>query len=131
MGAMQRRKGAAAERELFALLTEELGLPVTRNLTQSRRLGGADSLDIQGWAIEVKRQEKESLNRWWQQTLEQAPTGTRPILFYRASRQPWRALIRASDVFNGGTANPVILSLSDACTVVRESLPSSSHDVML
>jgi len=128
MGARQRRKGAHAERELFGLLTDELGFVVRRNLTQSRRPGGPDSIDIPGWSIEVKRQEKEALSQWWQQAVTQAATtGTRPILFYRASRQPWRALIAAKDVFPGGSEHPAILSFTDACTVLRESLDNTCY----
>ena len=44
MTAMQRRKGASAERELFALLSDLLGCVVRRNVGQSRA-GGADRLD--------------------------------------------------------------------------------------
>jgi len=121
MGAMQRRKGDNAERELFAMLTDELGVVVRRNLTQTCRSGGPDTIDIPGWAVEVKRQEKETLGQWWQQAVAQA-AGRRPILFYRASRQPWRALIAAKDLFSGGSEQPAILSFVDACTVLRESL---------
>ena len=53
---MQRRKGQTGERELFALLSSGLGFVVQRTLNQSRQ-GGADGMDIPGWAVEVKRQE--------------------------------------------------------------------------
>ncbi len=123
MGIMQRRKGAAGERELFHLLADELGVAVNRNLAQSRK-GGADSVDIAGWSVEVKRQEREQLRQWWTQTVNQCVNGSRPILFYRASRQPWRALIMAADVFSGGSDQPVCLEFQDACTVIREKLSS-------
>ena len=54
MSAMQRTKGAGGERELARLLQEHLGIPVNRNLQQTRQ-GGADLIDVPGWAIEVKR----------------------------------------------------------------------------
>ena len=60
MSASQRNKGSRGERELFALLTEQLGVTVTRNLSQTRA-GGADALDVPGWSIECKRQESLSL----------------------------------------------------------------------
>lgn len=40
MTAMQRRKGASGERELFALLSDLLGYVVRRNIGQARA-GGA------------------------------------------------------------------------------------------
>ena len=67
MGKMQRNKGAQAERELFALLTDGLGLNITRNLVQTRA-GGADTIDIPGVALEVKRHEVLQIGSWWEQT---------------------------------------------------------------
>lgn len=96
MGKMQRNKGAQAERELFHLLTDGLGLNVSRNLTQTR-MGGADTIDIPGVALEVKRQETLQLNAWWEQTLAQA--GDRmPLLAYRQSRKPWLFVIDLYDL---------------------------------
>lgn len=91
MSASQRNKGAAGERELFRLLSNDLGHAVQRNLTQARG-GGADTISIPGFSIEVKRQERLSLAAWWRQAVEQAGSDI-PILFYRASRQPWRAVL--------------------------------------
>ena len=126
MTKMQRTKGAAGERELFALLSEQLGVTVTRNLTQTRG-GGADSLNVEGWAIEVKRQETLSISSWWSQTQRQADDLSRkPILFYRQSRKPWRAVLDLHHIAPGVFTAPgslCELALSDACTVIRESLP--------
>ncbi|WP_148716475.1 putative PDDEXK endonuclease [Chitinolyticbacter meiyuanensis] len=122
MSTMQRRKGAAAERELFGLLEEELGIAVKRNLTQTREKG-CDTLDVAGWAIECKRQESLQLGSWWAQTLRQADTAKcRPILFYRQSRQPWRAVVRLHDVApaiyepDHGTTT---MDLQAACQLIR------------
>lgn len=126
MSASERNKGAAGERELFALLTEQLGVTVTRNLSQTRG-GGADSLNVEGWAIECKRCEVLSVASWWSQTTRQAEqTGRRPILFYRQSRKPWRAVLDLHHIAPGLFTAPgslCELALSDACTVIRESLP--------
>ena len=126
MSASQRNKGAAGERELFALLTEQLGVTVTRNLTQTRG-GGADALDVPGWAIECKRCEAISIASWWNQATRQADqTGRKPILFYRQSRKPWRAVLDLHHIAPGVFTAPgslCELALSDACTVIRESLP--------
>ena len=123
MSAMQRRKGQAGERELFALLSDELGFTVRRNVDQARQ-GGADGLDIPGWAVEAKRQETLSIPAWWAQAERQAE-GRRPVLFYRVSRKPWRAVLDLHDV--APTVFPVRgnlceTSLEAACTVIRETL---------
>ncbi|MBU2720998.1 hypothetical protein HF563_16900 [Acidithiobacillus ferridurans] len=126
MSASQRNKGASGERELFALLTEQLGVSVTRNLSQTRA-GGADSLNVEGWAIECKRCEALSIASWWTQTQRQADALSRkPALFYRQSRKPWRAVLDLHHVAPGIFTMPgslCELALSDACTVIRESLP--------
>lgn len=126
MSASQRNKGAAGERELFALLTEQLGVTVTRNLTQTRG-GGADALDVPGWAIECKRQEALSIASWWTQTQRQADALSRkPALFYRQSRKPWRAVLDLHHVAPGVFTAPGSLceiSLDAACQIIRELLP--------
>lgn len=97
MSAMQRRKGAAAEREVLRLLGDELGQVLTRNLQQTRE-GGADCICVRGFAIEVKRQESLSRPAWWRQACEQAERlGVEPMLLYRRSREPWQAFIHTRD----------------------------------
>ena len=123
MSAMQRRKGQTGERELFALLSSELGFVVQRTLNQSRQ-GGADGMDIPGWAVEVKRQETLSIPVWWAQTERQA-VGRKPILFYRVSRKPWRAVLDLCDVMPDTftlRGNLCEMSLQAACVIIRESL---------
>lgn len=125
MSASQRSKGQRGERELFHLLTDHLGVTVTRNLDQVWQ-GGADTLDIPNWAIEVKRQEALSIASWWAQAQRQAErTGRKPALFYRQSRKPWRVVMDlhhiAPEIFT--TAGSLCeMALCDACTVIRESL---------
>ena len=78
---MSRTKGARGEREFLALLGEELGEMLTRNLQQTRE-GGADCLCVKGWAIEVKRCEALSRPAWWRQAVEQANRlGVQPIIY--------------------------------------------------
>lgn len=96
MSAMQRRKGAAAECELLKLLGEELGVSLSRNIQQTRS-GGADCLELKGFAVEIKRQEALSRPTWWKQAVRQAEGIGEPIVFYRRSREPWRALISTLD----------------------------------
>jgi len=132
MSKSQRNKGNAGERELFKLLSAELGFMVNRNLSQTRG-GGADCIEIKGWAVECKRQEKLALSSWWQQTLDQCKENENPILFFRQSRYPWSAMIRLSDIINlylleehhtytATLPNTVITDFDTACLIIRESL---------
>lgn len=91
MGAASRRKGAAGERELIALLRERLGdLPeLRRNLDQPRD-GGAD-LRIAGHAIEVKRAE-QFRSSWIDQADAQAG-GDVPVVAWRRNGGRWRLLL--------------------------------------
>jgi len=92
-----RTKGAAAEREVFALISDALGIKVERNLVQTRD-GGYDTA-VCGWAIEVKRQEILHLPDWWRQCCEQARNAHfKPMLIYRRSRQPWMARVFVRDL---------------------------------
>ena len=47
MSAMQRSKGQRGERELFGLLSDQLGFIVQRNIDQARA-GGADCIQVPG-----------------------------------------------------------------------------------
>ena len=93
MSASQRRKGAEAERQLAKLLADELGIEVVRN-TDPRHVSKGDILAVPGYAIECKRCETLRRNAWWAQAVKQGVIhGAEPIVFYRQSRKPWRALI--------------------------------------
>ena len=121
---MQRNKGSAAEREVFNLLRDELGLVVERNLQQTRN-GGADSVSIPGLAIEVKRQEKEWLEAWWNQAVEQAGNTLVPVVAHRRSRQQWKFVVpltwvMGSDAFTLNMRCTV--GLQEFCWLVREKM---------
>src|SRR5262245_62810646 len=96
MGAMQKNKGAGAEREFAAILQKEVddflpnghGVLFKRNLEQTRE-GGFDILGLPWLALEIKRQETLSIGAWWQQCLTQAD-GRVPVLAYRQNNKPWR-----------------------------------------
>lgn len=96
-GRMSRDKGAKAERELLKLLGDELGVLLQRNIQQTRA-GGADCLELKGFAVEIKRQERLSRPAWWMQACEQGHRiGAEPILFYRRNREKWQALVSTGD----------------------------------
>lgn len=114
MSAANRTKGQRAEREVCAMLSEELGIKVQRNVDQARA-GGADCVEIRGFAIEVKRREALSRPSWWAQTVKQADAlGLEPLLLYRRSREPWRAMLYRHN------ADPADVPFEAAITHIRE-----------
>lgn len=124
----ERRKGAAAERELAALLADQLGEMVKRRLGASR--DGGHDLDggilLDGIALEVKRQERPSLAAWWSQACDQAKRASKvPVLAYRASRRPWRFVVPLGWLHPGFSRGDVCmtatLGLAEFCAVVREA----------
>lgn len=91
MGKFSRNKGANGERELLGLLSDRLGIMLSRNLTQYQA-GGADCIGLEGISLEIKRCEQLSVAQWWAQAVEQSGDRT-PILAFRQSRQPWRFIV--------------------------------------
>lgn len=97
-----RSKGKRGEREIITLiqpivssvyLSLDLDPPILeRNLMQSAR-GGFDIEGLDWIAIEVKRQEKFEIAKWWQQTIKQAGDDREPVLIYRKNHVPWRAVM--------------------------------------
>ena len=95
-GKSARNKGAAGEREFFAILNRFLPerLRVQRDLSQTRD-GGADAV-VGGVVIEVKRQESIRLNSWLKQARKAAETwGTHhvPVVAYRKNHGHWRCVV--------------------------------------
>ncbi len=119
----QRDKGKRGERELCKLLSEDLGIKVERNLSQTRE-GGCDTISIDGFSIEIKHQETLRLNDWWQQTLNQTKSGEQPILFYKQNHKGWKAQIRLSTINSDfeGTDYTCVIDYLTAVMLIREGL---------
>ena len=130
-GAGSRAKGQRGERELFALLSDALGFEVKRKVVN--RKDEPDGIDIPGWAVEVKRVEKLGLSLWWAQAERQAELiGQWPILFYRASRQPWTAVVDLSclnENFEYGQFQ-VALTLKAAVQLIQTHLRTATYRKM-
>lgn len=105
-GIKARRKGQNGEREIIRLLQpivderyatlSQLAVPdLERNQNQSNK-GGYDIIGLDWIALEIKRQEKENLSAWWEQTKKQAKHNQHPVLIYRANNQPWRVMLEVS-----------------------------------
>lgn len=98
-GLTSRNKGKRGEREIVHLLQPVLDevyeknnrdkVVLQRNTLQSDR-GGYDIVGLDWLAIEVKHQEANNVNTWWQQTVAQAKGQQMPVLFYRRNHAPWR-----------------------------------------
>ena len=109
-----RVKGADGEREIATRLNyiidsirEERELPplpepqVQRNQNQTA-VGGCDLIGTYVFAIEVKRQEALSLDRWWQQAVvSAAKTGAIPVVIFRQNRKAWRVMMPGTIIAGG------------------------------
>lgn len=92
---MSRNKGAAAERELAAILSDELGFVVKRKLGQARDSG--DDIQVGKFRIEAKRRETLALPAWCRQIEEHCGLGEVPVVAYRQNGQPWRIVMKLED----------------------------------
>ena len=90
-GKTSRNKGAAAERELATMLSDELGFAVKRKLGQAR--DGGDDIQIGKYRIEVKRREALRLDEWCKQVEAASGAGDVPCVAYRRNGQPWRVVV--------------------------------------
>ena len=124
-GKMSRNKGARGERELFSLLSDRLGYLVARNLSQTRD-AGCDSLSVPGFTIECKRVESGFQTAWMTQAIAAIRPGHEtPVVFYRASRHPWRAAFRCADLWHCPASQGLAhVDLDDAATFMREAFTS-------
>jgi hypothetical protein len=91
----QRDKGAAAEREVCAILAESLGAPIKRKLGQAR--DGGDDIEIGKFRIEVKRRETVAIDAWCEQVEACTEIGQVPVVVYRRNGKPWRVVLRLED----------------------------------
>ena len=111
-----KRKGAVGEREAVHFLNN-LGYDTHR----TSQVCGQDSADIEGidgLHIEVKRQEKTSIEQWMQQSERDAGyTGGIPIVLHRRNRETWKVTIRAKIFFK---LWKLLLKAYDIQTIWRE-----------
>lgn len=105
MGASQRNKGKTAEVEVYHWLNDIVSTVVgpgkwfQRNQNQTAS-SGSDLTNPFRLSIEIKRHETLSINSWWAQCTRSASAefGV-PVLLYRQSRQPWRAVVEMTDCY--------------------------------
>lgn len=98
MGSMQRRKGAAGERELARILREAGFTGARRGQQYSGTETSADVIGLPGIHIECKRSETFRLY----DALEQArrdtgKSGDAPAVFHRRNGKPWVVVMELDD----------------------------------
>lgn len=99
-GRYSRSKGVRAERELCSLLSEYLGIEVTRQYKQYAQAQHGDVEQLIGpYVMEVKNQARLSLPAWWRQAQDaaEAKGSCQPCVAYRLPNRPlhdrWRFIV--------------------------------------
>jgi Holliday junction resolvase len=93
-GRSSRTKGARGEREVRDIFKAHgfLGVERTPNSGGLWLPGDLTGLDEHGVHVEVKRAERIELSKWIAQAEADCPAGSVPLLAFRRSREPWRAV---------------------------------------
>lgn len=96
MSKSQRTKGADAEREICALLSDAFGQKITRRLGQARDSG--HDVDVPGFQIEVKRRRTIALiYPAMAQAIKDAPPSVSPVVAIRADGKEWLMIMKFAD----------------------------------
>jgi Holliday junction resolvase len=102
MGKTSRTKGARGELEVVHLAVAS-GLEAQRTAAlQAGRVPGHPDVALMhhpGYHIEVKRDERLSVDAMLRQAEGDAPPGRVPLLAYRRNGQPWRGVLPLATVF--------------------------------
>lgn len=97
MGELSRRKGLRGEREVAARFRDAgfdvKALEYGGDWLCVRNLGAGPSLHV-----EVKRAEQLRLKEWLAQAEAEATAGAVPVVVFRQSAQPWRAVVTLDDL---------------------------------
>ena len=93
MGKMQKEKGKRGEREVAKILREH-GYEGARRTSQYAGVTGdsSDVVGLEGFHIEVKRQERANIYEWFAQSKRDAGTDI-PIVVFRRSGDEWMVLL--------------------------------------
>ena len=95
MSRSQRVKGASGERDLCAILNDQLGTCVSRKLGQARDAG--NDIDVGKFRIEVKRRNRIAMLRWLDQCLVGSGVDQIPLVAMREDGGEWAVLLRLKD----------------------------------
>lgn len=94
-GRMSRRKGQAGERSV-ELIFQEAGFHTERNLSGRKQIAG--DIAVEGLAVEVRRREKLSIERWCREHEAETPEHLTPVVVWRRSGEPWRVSLTLDDL---------------------------------
>jgi Holliday junction resolvase len=103
-GARSRNKGARGEREICALLRDNLGGQYNRLLKQYQQSQLADIEQLVGpYSLEVKNCATLELKSWWGQAVQAATKrGAIPCLAYKVPRKGWRFRVPLPKAWESG-----------------------------
>ena len=103
-GAKSRRKGAVGERQVCAMLRDNLGGEYSRNLKQYQQAQHGDIEQLAGpYLIEVKNCATLNLKAWWHQSVAAADkVGAVPCLAYKITRAGWRFVVPMPQAWASG-----------------------------
>jgi hypothetical protein len=93
----ERRKGVEGEQEVARVL-RAFGLGCDRTVQNSGYFIRGDVSGVEGYHLEVKRQEILRLPLWLRQAEADAPEGVAPVVAFRQNRGEWYAALRLSDL---------------------------------
>lgn len=93
MGRSERRKGADGEREVAGVIRHVAGIACDRVPNSGGLWIPGDVAGVDGFHIEVKRQETLRLPLWLRQAADDAPAGSVPVVVFRQSLTPWQATL--------------------------------------
>jgi Holliday junction resolvase len=99
VSAMQRTKGATAEREVVRILRDH-GWDTAGRTSDGRNQHGRNDIvnGPEGCAIEIKRHERLNVPKALDQLMEDANEMDTPILVHRPSRHVWMATLPLDDL---------------------------------
>ena len=95
MGRMSRAKGSRGELE-FARLARTYGFDCERTGRDGRTSEDVTH-NIEGAHLEIKRDERLSVDAMVRQAERDAQPGRVPVVAYRRNRQPWRVVVPAEE----------------------------------
>ena len=97
MGKAQREKGKRGEREVAAILRDHGYTEARRTQQFAGRTGdSSDVVGLDGYHIEVKRQERAAIYEWFAQARRDCGSDI-PLVVFRRSGDKWMALLEFED----------------------------------
>lgn len=97
MSRAERDKGTRGEREVVAILGR-WGFTAHRTPNSGGLFMAGDVVGVEGYHLEVKRQERLQLWEWLRQAQADAPAGSSPVVVFRRNGGHWYAALPVEDL---------------------------------